>query len=100
MPKITEINKKANKVLKQTYERKEIRYCELGGILSNEYCTRGYMLSFCHRHKRLWYKTNGLHLLSEFNQTVLGCISCHNLLEVDSDLTEEVFTLLRGDEVL
>lgn len=100
MSKITEINKKAVKTLKRLYDRKDIRYCELGDRICNEHCTRTYMLSFAHRHKRLWYKTYGLEKLSDFNQTILCCISCHNILETDKYLTENTFNLLRGKELL
>ena len=84
-------NLEANRRLKELYQDLGIRYCEirLPGCLINNY------LQFCHRHKRDWYKGN-VDLLSDYNQTVIGCQHCHDKIEVDKKLTEKVFNKLRN----
>ena len=88
--KIGKINLKANKVLKTKFEGTDIRSCEIQ--LSG--CMGTFGLSFAHRHKRAWYRGN-LESLSDFNQVVLACAHCHNKIEMDKNLTEEVFDRLR-----
>lgn len=80
--------------LKKLYERKGVVQCEL----RLEGCWRNNALSFAHRHKRRYYK--GTDTLWTFNQTILACIPCHQQIEYDSDLTEEAFQRLRGDDEL
>ena len=84
------INREANQKLREIYEEKGITECEirLPGCLIN------WTLAFAHRHKRDWYKTKkfGLDL---FEETVLACTSCHNQIEHNKKLTDEVFNRLR-----
>jgi hypothetical protein len=89
-------SKKTNNIvpkLKRIYQEKGITSCELRlpGCLNN------WALGFAHRHKRRWYlgKEN---LLSDFNQTVLACVKCHDTIEYNKELTDKVFTNLRGGE--
>ncbi len=56
-------------------------------------------LTNVHRHKRFWYLRHP-ELLFDFNQVVRGCVACHNLIEHNKELTEQVFLKLRGPEVL
>lgn len=88
--KQTKINIAANKILKQKYIRLGIERCEIG--LSG--CMPNFALGFAHKHKRIWYY-NQPELLSELKETVLACPSCHAKIEVDKELTEEVFKRLR-----
>jgi len=55
-------------------------------------------LGFAHRHKRRWYKGKDPSLLDDFNQTVLACQPCHEKIEYDKELTQEMFMRLRGEE--
>lgn len=91
MGKITEANKKANAKLKKMFYEKGITTCEIrfAGCMNDNF------LSFAHRHKRLWYRGQ-LELLSDFNQVVLACASCHQEIEGNKELTERVFARLRG----
>lgn len=98
MGKITRINITSNKNLKKIYVSKGIDYCELGKRFNSK-CSGKMCLSYAHRHKRIWYRGRD-GLLSDFNQTILICISCHEIIEKDRLLTEHVFDLLRGEEVL
>ncbi len=84
--KIGKLNLEANKKLKQIFSDKEIIQCELCGI--------GNYLSFAHRHKRIFYRSRS-ELLSNFDQVLLLCIRCHNILETNQKLTEETFIRLR-----
>lgn len=79
--------------LTKTYQKKGITQCEL----HLEGCWRYNTLSFAHRHKRRYYK--GTDMLWTFNQTILACIPCHQKIEYDSDLTEEIFEKLRGEDL-
>jgi len=89
--KIGRINLDANKKLKDIYFALGINRCEVG--LEN--CMPTFGLSWHHRHKRVWYRSCA-EKLSEFNQTLLVCPSCHSALENDPILTSELFTNLRG----
>lgn len=95
--KIGKINKRANEILKQKYLGMGIDYCEVGGMLQNPNCGHKNALTFAHRHKRIFYRGNP-QLLSSYNQTVLACIDCHQILEKSREKTEEVFSVLRGFE--
>ena len=87
-------NLKANKELKKLYQSKGIDRCEIRFEGHN-----WLFPAFAHRHKRDWYKVKGReHLLASFNQTVIACQYCHNKIEYDKELTEQVFLKLRGED--
>jgi len=88
--KIGQRNIEANKFLKEIYIDKEITTCELGFTG----CTHNNFLSFAHRHKREWYRKYP-ELLYYFNETILACVKCHDIIEVSKGLTEKVFNHLR-----
>lgn len=54
-------------------------------------------LTNAHRHKRSWYKGD-VELLSDRKQVIKGCVNCHDAIEHNKELTEEIFTKLRGGE--
>jgi hypothetical protein len=91
--KIGKLNQAANRKLKALFEEKEIYWCEIG--LPG--CTGIHGLSFAHRHKRIHYRSCP-EKLHDWKQVVLSCIHCHNRIEQDAELTEEVFMRLRGKE--
>lgn len=93
--KIGRRNAKANKILKQKFQETGLRSCEI----RLDKCMGTFGLSFAHRHKRLDYRSSP-EMLSELNQVVLACAHCHGVIEKDSDLTEEVFLRLRGEDEL
>ena len=86
------INQKANQNLKEVYKDRAYR-CEIG----LEGCLGSMYLGVAHRHKRVWYYSQP-DLLSSLEQTVLACTNCHNRIENNKELTEEVFLRLRGEE--
>ena len=88
--KIGEANILARKKIAEIAEEKNINICEikLKGCLPN------YFLAPAHRHKRAWYKGD-VDLLSDFNQWVCACVVCHNTIEHNETLTEEVFKRCR-----
>lgn len=77
---------KARKKLKEIYEEKGITSCELrfGG------CWRTNALSFAHRYKR-----GDARCEHTFEGTILACVPCHQKIEYDSKLSEEMFNKLR-----
>lgn len=89
----TKINIEANRKLKKLFFNKEIRSCEarLSGCTGNQY------LSFAHRHKRRWYYGQE-DLLSDFSQVILACISCHQKMEYNQDLTNQIFERQRHEQ--
>ena len=89
-----EINRKANELLKKLYQDKEIMSCEV----QEPNCQGSWAMSFHHRHKRVWYYEKPDSMLSEFNQTLLTCASCHGDIEYNKELHEYHFKRLRGDE--
>jgi len=93
--KVGKRNKIAVSKLKDLYTEQGIYSCEL----RLDGCTGAYFTNFAHRHKRIWYYPEDKQvLLSDFNQTVLACTSCHEKIEHNKGLTEEMFNKLRGKE--
>ena len=88
---------KANIIARQRIsniaEDLNLNYCEL----RLDGCTGNFALAPAHRHKRGWYKGDP-ELLSDYKQWVCACQVCHNQIEIDPVLTEEVFINLRGEE--
>jgi len=88
--KITKRNIQANKILKKIYQEKGITSCELrlSGCWGNKW------LSFAHKKKRVEYLKcpEGL---SDFNETILCCVPCHQQIEGNRKLTEYYFNKLR-----
>lgn len=91
--KITKINIAANKKLKLIYMDNGITTCEI--CLPD--CCINWALGFAHRKKRVEYLKNP-DGLSDFNETLLACNSCHQKIEGNRKLTEEIFLKLRGNE--
>ena len=93
--KHTKVNREANKILVGIYQDLGIMSCEI----RLDGCTGSLFLGFAHKHKRGWYWERGrdtLALLSSPQETVLGCTNCHLKIEVNEDLTKEIFKKLRG----
>lgn len=72
-----------------------LKRCEIG--LPG--CTETWPLAPAHRHKRAWYKGSA-ELLADPKQWVCACQVCHDQIEIDAALTEEIFMRLRGPEAL
>lgn len=89
--RIGRANLEANKRLREMFGG--ITRCEIG--LKN--CLGNWPLQRCHRHKRSWYKGD-VEKLSDWKQVIVGCQNCHEEIEHNAELTEEVFTKLRGKE--
>jgi len=82
----TKTNKKANQKLKKIFLEKGITNCEGCGIK--------FGLTFAHRKKRyLYYKDPKK--LYDINEVLLLCLVCHQKIEADKKLIEEIFELLR-----
>lgn len=91
--KIGRANIQANKKLKELFLDKGTGYCEM----RLEGCLMNWPLQFCHRHRRQWYKGD-VKKLSDYKQVVIGCQNCHEKIDRNQELLEEVFKKLRGDE--
>jgi hypothetical protein len=92
----TAINQKANQKLHKMFWDKGIFLCEA----NLEGCERGWMLSYAHRHKRLYYYDKPDELLWDYKEVILACLKCHNKMEKSKELTEQVFNRLREPEEL
>lgn len=88
--KVGRANTQARKLITEQCEELNLNYCEIA--LPN--CLRTWPLAPAHRHKRAWYKGD-VGKLSDYNEWVVACINCHNQIEHDAQLTEEVFNRLR-----
>jgi len=93
--KVGEANLKANRILARRWKELGVEACEIG--LPG--CTITWPLQNVHRHKRYWYHGD-YRLLSSYWQVVRGCQHCHETIENDENLTEEVFNRLRGEDPL
>jgi len=91
--KIGKANREARRIIAQIAEERNLNHCELG--LTG--CTKFLFLAPAHRHKRAWYKGD-VAKLSDYKQWIAACTNCHNVIEVNRDLTEGVFEKLRGEE--
>lgn len=91
--KVGKANIAARKIIAEIAEEKNLVRCEIGF----EDCLQNLYLAPAHRHKRAWYKGD-VELLADFKQWVAACQICHNIIEFNAGLTEEMFLRLRGDE--
>ena len=102
--KIGKRNIQAYKRLKALFLNEEILYCEVCPVLDDlkrrkKPCLINDFLSFAHRHKRLDYRKCP-EMLSDLNQVALACQNGHSTIEPDKELTQQVFQILRGDDLL
>jgi hypothetical protein len=74
----------------QMFIEKGITRCEL--MLDG--CLGDFALAPAHRHKRGWYYERP-ELLGDFFEVVLACVNCHDKIEFDKKLTEEMFIKIR-----
>lgn len=86
--KVGKANIEANKLIKA---QNPAQYCEI----RLEECLGGMYLTIAHKHKRAWYKGD-VELLSDPNEYVVACVNCHNRIEHNAELTEQVFKRLRN----
>lgn len=82
-------NIEARQRIAEIAEEKQLNYCEIK--LLN---CQNWPLAPAHLHKRAWYKGN-IELLANYNQWVAACQHCHNQIEHNKELTEEIFKILR-----
>ena len=86
------INLKANQILKKYWQDNNITECEI----KLENCLGNWTLGNCHRHKRIFYKEHPEVKLYDINEVVRACQNCHDEVENDEKLREEVFKRLRN----
>lgn len=91
--KVGRANLKANKMIREYSEQHDLDTCEIG----LHGCLGKFTVANAHRHKRSWYKGDA-DKLADPKQWVKACQCCHDKIEHDAALTEEVFMRLRGEE--
>ena len=91
--KVGKSNVDARKLIALHAEKHDLKLCEI----NLPGCMRTWPLAPAHRHKRNWYKGD-VELLADPKQWVVACQHCHDAIEFDKKLTEEVFIKLRGSE--
>ena len=84
-------NLDANKKIAELWMYHSIDYCEADFL--HECCP---FLTNAHRHKRSWYYSQP-ELLYSYSQVARLCTVAHATIEVDADMTEELFIRLRGE---
>lgn len=96
--KVGRANIKANASIRAYSEKHGLDTCEIGptGLVKCE-CLGKFTVANAHRHKRAYYKGDPV-LLADPQQWVKACVNCHDAIEHDPELTEEVFMKLRGEE--
>lgn len=82
-----------NKIKRMFFDH-EIRTCEI----KLEKCTGQMFATPAHRHKQEWYNYRPHDLYSSYSQVMWACCSCHQQIEYDAELTEEIFIKLRGEK--
>lgn len=83
------MNKEARKRIAEIAEEKGLTECEikLNG------CMRTFGIAPAHRMKRINYRS--VEELSDYNEWVVACQSCHQTIEDSRELTQQVFNNLR-----
>jgi len=89
--KTTALNAKANRKLKELFLKENNLTCE---VRLDSKCWVS-AVTFAHRHKRNWYKGKPEELLWSRDQVILACPYCHDKMERDKELTEQLFNKLR-----
>lgn len=85
--KIGRANIEANRLIR---EQNPPQHCEI----RLDGCLGGMYLTIAHKHKRAWYKGD-VELLSDYNEWVCACVSCHNQIEFSQELTDKIFKKCR-----
>jgi len=85
--KIGKANLEANKLIKL---QNPAQYCEI----RLEECLGGMYLTVAHRRKRSFYKGDAK-LLSDPKEYVIACVSCHQKIEFNQELTDKIFKKCR-----
>lgn len=96
MGKITDINREARRKIAEECEMRGLDRCEL----RFKGCMGASFLAPAHKRRRINYHSAGE--LSDYNEWVAACVSCHTILD-DRSLTtqeesDEIFLRLRGHE--
>ena len=91
--KVGEANIKSRRMIAEICESLNLSRCEirLGG------CLISWPLAPAHRHKRIFYKGDA-DRLADYRQWVCACQRCHDIIEHNPELTEQIFQKLRGNE--
>ena len=85
----TQMNKIARRMIADTARDNDITSCEIG--LPD--CMQTFGIAPAHKRKRIHYRT--AEELADLNEWVAACQSCHDKIEVDRKLTEDIFKVLR-----
>jgi hypothetical protein len=86
--KRTNMNQEAYKINNENL--RDVNYCEAALPGCTGFCKR----TIAHRHKRRHYRT--VEELTDPKEVAVVGFYCHELMERDSKLTEQVFRRIRG----
>lgn len=87
---IGKANRKARKLIAEKAEELNLTTCEI----RLEGCRGTFGIAPAHRHRRGWYKGD-VELLANTKEWVAACQYCHERIDADQELLEEVFEELR-----
>lgn len=90
--KVSKNNALARARIAEIAEEKNITECELK---LDEDCTVYYFLAPAHRRRREDYRAS-VEMLSDYNEWICACQSCHQKIDDDEQLKEKKFKELRG----
>ena len=85
--------KECREKLKPIYEKKGIIQCEV----RFPGCMNKFGLSFHHRHKR-WQYIKCPDDLGKFSETILVCAYCHDKIESNYTINDDIFKKLRPNK--
>jgi hypothetical protein len=100
--KIGKLNKRANKRLALAWIEHDIHFCEVCPILHEMGLLEWKCLQACsnaHRHGRVWYRSKP-ELLGDISQVVRACMKAHEFIDNNTEVREQVFIRLRGEELI
>ena len=89
--RVSEINHIARQKIAEIAEDMGLDHCELG----LEGCQEYYTLAPAHKNRREWYRGN-VDLLSDPKQWLCACSNCHQIIDDDENLKDEMFNKLRS----
>jgi hypothetical protein len=91
--RVGKANIAARKEIAKHAEKMNLKRCEI----ALPGCTETWPLAPAHRHKRAFYKGDA-EKLADPKQWIAACTNCHDQIEHNAELTEQIFMKLRGNE--
>lgn len=104
--KIGKINQIVRNINNKKLDERGINYCEVYQYLPDNYKNvhNNIFIGIAHRHNRDWYKTrfqfkeDHVKRLTDIKQICRACQGCHQFMDEQPEIRENVFVSLRGEE--